>query len=69
MKKLTQVSLVLFITALSFSSCEEDNVLRERSLNEAGTELINSENGSSENVNEGSRSEVDGRVEETKNDR
>ena len=38
MKKLAQISLVLFISAIVFSSCEEDTLLNERTQNELDTQ-------------------------------
>lgn len=69
MKKLTQISLVLFFAALTFSSCEEDNVLQDTALIDDRTEIVNPENSVDEDSNSNAVGSYDARKEVSKEDR
>ena len=70
MKTLAKVSFVLFVTAITFSSCEEENLLSDQPVGSAGTNISDSTTGDSQTTDRSDeKDERLYKIEETKEDR
>lgn len=70
MKTLAKVSLILFVTAITFSSCEEENILSDQPVGNTGTNISDSNTGDSTTADRSDeKDERLYKVEETKEDR
>lgn len=70
MKTLAKVSFVLFVTAITFSSCEEENLLSDQPVGSAGTNISDSNTEDSQTTDRSDeKDERLYKIEETKEDR
>lgn len=68
MKTLAKVSLILFVTAITLSSCEEENLVNDQPNGNPGSSISGSNSVESQTTDRADENKLD-KIEETKEER